>query len=55
MEVMPLNNMVAYFHNNSDGLKEAFNISLFCRNLLLNSDKIIDNYIPIGGIKIYNN
>lgn len=55
MEVMPLNNMVAYFHNNSDGLKEAFNISLFCRNLLLNSDKIIDNYIKNSTEKTLNN
>ena len=45
MEVLPFNNMVAYFHNNPEGLKQAFDMTLFCKNLLLNSDKIITEYI----------
>ena len=45
MEVLPFNNMVAYFHHHPDGLKQAFNMTLFCKNLLLNSDKIIDEYV----------
>lgn len=45
MEVLPLNNMVAYFHHNDYSLNQAFNMTLFCRNLLMNSDKIIYNYI----------
>ncbi len=45
MEVLPLNNMVAYFHNSSYSLKQAYNMTLFCRNLLMNSDKIIYNYV----------
>ena len=45
MEVMLLNNFVAYFHKKGNGLKYAFNMTLFCKNLMLNSDKIIEDCI----------
>ena len=45
MEMMALNNFIAYFHKNNDVLRQSFDISLFCRNLLLNSEKIIENSV----------
>lgn len=44
-ETMSLNNMIAYFHKNPDCSKQAYNMTLFCKNLLLNSDEIIEEYI----------
>ena len=44
-EILILNNLVTYFDQKPEELKNAYNMSLFCRNLLLNSDDIIEKYI----------
>ncbi|MBQ3655904.1 MAG: CHAT domain-containing protein [Bacteroidales bacterium] len=45
MEMMALNNFVAYFHKNKDVLRHSFDMSLFCRILLLNSDKMLETSV----------
>jgi CHAT domain-containing protein len=43
-ELILNNNLVAYHTNDGQAISTAYNNALFCKNLLLNSSRIIENY-----------